>query len=373
MKCCVVIPCFDHSSTVATVAREAAVHCPVIVVDDGSTAPLPPMPECSIIRLGSNCGKGAALRAGLSRATDLGFTHAISMDADGQHFSEDLPQFLAVAASQPSAFVVGVRDFRAAGCPTHRRRSNAASTFWFRMETGVRLGDTQCGFRCYPLELWRRLQVSSGRYAFELEVMVRASWAGAPIIGVPVRCSYAQGTRNSHFRPLVDLAHITLVNIRLVAQAWVVPRMLRAAWSRGESWTLRETVHEFLSENAHRPSEVALAVGLGLFCGIAPFWGFQMLIAAACAHRLRLNKAITLLASNISLPPMLPLILAGSMEMGHWIFTGKALDWAPLAATKVRAADYVWEWIAGSFALAGLVAASGAVITYAVACLAKEE
>ena len=75
------------------------------------------------------------------------------MDADGQHFAEDLPKFLAAANAQPEALIVGVRDFFAAGCPTHRRRSNAVSTFWFRVETGVRLPDTQCGFRCYPLAL----------------------------------------------------------------------------------------------------------------------------------------------------------------------------------------------------------------------------
>ena len=104
------------------------------------------------------------------------------MDADGQHFAEDLPKFLALAQAQPDALAVGVRDFYAAGCPTHRRRSNAVSTFWFRVETGVRLGDTQCGFRCYPLALTQRLKMRSGRYAFELEFMVRAAWIGTPIV-----------------------------------------------------------------------------------------------------------------------------------------------------------------------------------------------
>ena len=143
----------------------ARAHCPVLVVDDGSTAPLPELPGCTVIRRERNSGKAAALRAGFQRATELGFTHAITMDADGQHFAEDLPQFLAVAQTQPDALAVGVRDFYAAGCPTHRRRSNAVSTFWFRAETGVRLGDTQCGFRGYPLALTQRLQTRAGRYA----------------------------------------------------------------------------------------------------------------------------------------------------------------------------------------------------------------
>src|SRR6202012_2150038 len=94
MKFCVVIPCFNHPTTVVAVARAAQSHCPVIVVDDGSTQPLPELPNCNLIRLKNNSGKGAALRAGFQRAVELDFTHAITMDADGQHFAEDLPKFL---------------------------------------------------------------------------------------------------------------------------------------------------------------------------------------------------------------------------------------------------------------------------------------
>src|SRR4051812_34021528 len=106
MKPCVIIPCFNHPATVATVAQGARVHCPVIVVDDGSTVPLPAMPDCKIVRLEKNAGKGAALRAGFRIAAADGFTHAITMDADGQHRIEDLPKFLAAAEAQPEALIV---------------------------------------------------------------------------------------------------------------------------------------------------------------------------------------------------------------------------------------------------------------------------
>lgn len=370
---CVVIPCFNHAATLLTVAQAAAGCCPVVVVDDGSTEPLSEMPDYTLVRLAQNSGKGAALRAGLERAAALGFSHAITMDADGQHFSEDLPKFIAAASAQPNALVVGLRDFYAAGCPTHRRRSNAVSTFWFRVETGVRLGDTQCGFRCYPLALFRRLSVRSERYAFELEFMVRAAWVGTAIVGIPVRCTYADGIRNSHFRPVRDLAHITFMNIGLVLQSWAVPRSLREAWSCGEERTLRTTFGQFFSEHAHDPRQVSLAVGLGLFFGIAPFWGFQMLIAAACAHRLRLNKAITLVASNISMPPTLPLIFGGSMTLGHWIFTGRTLEWPLSRLTTELAVEYAWQWVVGSFALATIVAVSGAAMTYAIAHMVRSK
>ena len=149
MNPCILIPCYNHPTTVAAVVADAQKFCPVIVVDDGSTLPLPNLPGCDLVKLVKNVGKGAALRAGFQRAIELGYTHAITMDADGQHYAEDLPKFFEAAKAQPENFIVGVRDLVVAGCPLQRQRSNAASSFWFRAETGVKLKDTQCGFRCY--------------------------------------------------------------------------------------------------------------------------------------------------------------------------------------------------------------------------------
>jgi uncharacterized protein (DUF2062 family) len=375
MKPCVVIPCFNHAATVAAVARAAQAFCPVLVVDDGSTAPLPELPGCEVLRQERNCGKGAALRAGFKRAAELGFSHAITMDADGQHFVEDLPKFLDVAQAQPDALAVGTRDFYASGCPAGRRRSNTVSTFWFHVETGVRLRDSQCGFRCYPLALAQRLKTRSGCYAFELEFMVRASWVGTPIVTVPVKCSYEPDQLlRSHFRPVRDLAHITIMNIGLVIQSWVVPRTLRTAWSFGERKSWREALGEFFSENAREPGRMSLAVGLGLFFGIAPIWGYQMIVAAAAAHLLRLNKAITLLASNISIPPMMPIILYTALALGHWMFTGHklALDFSAQQLTRARGMEYLGQWFVGSLVLAAVVAVVGTVTAYGLARLARQ-
>jgi uncharacterized protein (DUF2062 family) len=388
VKPCILIPCFNHVTTVAAVAQAALAHAPVLIVDDGSTLPLPEMPGCLRLRLEKNSGKGAALRAGLNHAAELGFTHAITMDSDGQHFAEDLPKFLDLARTQPDSLLVGVRDFYAAGCPTHRRRSNAVSTFWFRVETGVRLGDTQCGFRCYPVALAQRIKTRSGRYAFELEFMVRASWMGTPIVAVPVKCIYhpvaGEGEsvssqkhspefRQSHFRPVRDLAQITIMNIGLVLQSWFVPRPLRVAWSQGQRWSLRRTVREFFVEHAQEPGRVSLAVGLGLFFGIVPIWGFQMIAAAAVAHRCRLNKAITLLASNISAPPFAPFIAYAGLVLGHWLFTGKIVHIAPSEVNMTSVREYFWAWVAGSIALAVLAAVAGTVLTYAGARLVRRK
>ncbi len=372
MKPCVVIPCYNHSATVGAVARAAAACAPVIVVDDGSTEALPELPECEVLRRPQNSGKAAALQAGFLRAAERGFTHAITMDADGQHFAEDLPKFLAATEQQPDAYLVGVRDLVAAGCPKHRQRSNRISTFWYRVETGVRIRDTQCGFRCYPLALVQRLRIKSDRYAYELEFMVRAAWIGTTIVPVPVKCTYSPGGAGvSHFRTVRDFCHITGMNILLVLQSWFVPQTVREAWSQGQRWGFRKTAREFFTEHAHEPGRLALAVGTGLFFGIVPIWGFQMAGAAAVAHWLRLNKAIALSASNVSMPLIAPFILWGAMVLGHWMFTGEILQLTheQLAQSSVR--EYLPRFIVGSVVLAMIVATLGTMITYVIAWFVK--
>jgi uncharacterized protein (DUF2062 family) len=372
MKPCVLIPCYNHSATVGAVAQAALTHAPVIVVDDGSTEPLPELSGCEVVRLKQNSGKATALRAGFQRAVELGFTHAVTIDADGQHFAEDLPKFLTEAQQQPEAYLVGVRNFREAGCPTHRRRSNAISTFWYRVETGVRLRDTQCGFRCYPLPLVQQLQIRSDRYAYELEFMVRAAWVGTAIVAIPVKCTYEPGkTGTSHFRTVRDFVHITNRNIILVFQTWLVPLSLRVDWSRGQKNKFGHVLHEFFTEHAHEPGRLASSVGLGLFFGIVPIYGFQMVVAATVAHKLRVNKAITLLASNISIPPVAPFIFCAALVLGHWLLTGEVLELSPQLITRETLWEYLGDWLFGSLALAIGVSVIGTIVTYGIARLVR--
>ena len=378
MNVCVVIPVFNHADTAGEVTAAASRQFPVIVVDDGSTDGLQLPANVDVLRLPENRGKGAALRAGFERARQRGFTHAITMDADGQHSVEDLHNFATACAQQPGALVIGVRDLVRAGAPAGRRRSNAVSNFWFHVETAVRLSDTQCGFRAYPLAEIGAIQIRSERYAFELELLVRSAWVGIPLVPVPVSVKYSASTMaRSHFRPIVDLVRITVMNIGLVLQSWFVPAALRIRWSKEKradkpfGRRFRENVRDFLTDRAQSPRQVALAVGLGLFCGIAPIWGYQMVTAAALAHFLRLNKAIALLASNISIPPVMPFILYGGLAVGHWLFAGSPLDFSAQQITRPLLVQYLGEWCVGSLILGALVAFIGTVTTYGVARLMR--
>ncbi len=218
---------YNHGLTILQVLRGARQFLPIIVVNDGSsddTAAILRDEFASnpfeLIALPENRGKAAALKAGFARAEVLGFTHAVTMDADGQHPVEAIPHFAARATQHPDGLIIGVRNLKQARAPRERRWSNALCAFWFKLETGVGLPDTQCGFRVYPLGAVRRLQVKADRYAYELEVMVKAVWAGIPLVTQTVQADYAAATsRLSHFDPLRDFLRIAHAHGRLVTQA----------------------------------------------------------------------------------------------------------------------------------------------------------
>jgi len=372
-----VVPVFNHGRTVQQVVREAKSRFPVIVVNDGSTDETPNLLAAetgiTVVTFPSNRGKATALGAGVDRARELGFTHAITIDADGQHSTAELDVFAAACRREPEAFIIGVRDLKKEGAPRERRFSNAFSTFWFRFETGVPLTDTQCGYRCYPLKALERLHVKAKRYAYELEVMVLAAWAGVPLVALPVTSDYGSPTsKRSHFQPWRDTVQISRVHSRLAMLAFCTPALLRQVMARGELRDLpkrqrvRTVLRHLFSEHTQTPGRLAAAVGLGLFCGIAPIWGWQMVVAALLAHQLRLNKAIAMGASNISFPLAAPFILAAGLVLGHYLHTGLLIELAAKDAAR-QIPVYIGEWFVGSVVLAVLVGALGMLAAYIAA------
>jgi uncharacterized protein (DUF2062 family) len=376
---CIVIPVFNHALTVGRVVRDAKNYFPVIIVNDGCTDGtdkiLAAETGVTVVTLPQNQGKGTALRAGFGAAEKLGFTHAITIDADGQHATGELPAFAAASRKQPDAFIIGVRDLVKENAPRGRRLTNNISTFWFKVQTGVPLTDTQCGFRSYPLASVNRLRVKSQRYAYELEVMVKAAWAGVPLVAQPVSADYAAATsRLSHFDPWRDMVRISLLHSRLSMQTFCVPALLRKISATGElnhlprGRRVKTILRLLFSEHTDTPAKLAFAVGLGFFCGIAPIWGFQIITAAALAHRLRLNKAIAVTASHISFPLAAPFIMAGGLLLGHYLHTGALLPLKPATLLHEIPTRFA-EWFFGSLALGIVVGIAGTMVTWLISWL----
>jgi len=223
---CVIIPTYNHAGTVADVVRGACQYVPdIFVVDDGSTDDtlqrLQPLSaslgdRLHIISYTPNRGKGHALLTGFRAATEAGFRYAVTLDSDGQHYPDDIPNLLAALKEHPDAMIVGQRSFNQENMPSKNTFANRFSNFWFRLQTGCLLDDTQCGFRIYPLQKLRWLNLVTSRYEAELELLVFSAWHDVPLIPVPVKVFYPdESERISHFRPAKDFARISLLNTAL--------------------------------------------------------------------------------------------------------------------------------------------------------------
>lgn len=217
---CVIIPTYNNGGTVADVARRALQECDdVIVVDDGSTddthALLENIPtgQLTIVTHNRNRGKGRALCTGFQKAQELGFSYAITLDADGQHYPEDIPLFLEANRQHPGALIIGSRRMEGKEQSSGSRFANKFSNFWFKVQTGVSLPDTQSGFRLYQLDKLGSLWYLTSRYEAELEMLVAQCWKRVEMVPVKIDVYYPPaGERVTHFRPFWDFFRISILN-----------------------------------------------------------------------------------------------------------------------------------------------------------------
>ncbi|MGH0035905.1 MAG: glycosyltransferase family 2 protein [Myxococcota bacterium] len=227
MKPCLVIPFYDHGSSIARVLDELEpLGLPCIIVDDGSSASERALLDAAVggrdrVQVEThdrNRGKGAALRTGFRRAVRDGHTHALQIDADGQHDARDLPRFLETSKRFPEALVLARPILE--NSPASRRYGRQISRFWAWVETlSLGIGDPLCGLRCMPLETTCRVLDASpcgDRMDFDPEIAVRLVWAGAPVVNIESRVRYGADDV-SHFRMGADNLLITWMNTRLVA------------------------------------------------------------------------------------------------------------------------------------------------------------
>ncbi len=356
LKCIVIIPTYNNAGTLEQVIADVQRYADqVLVVNDGSTDAtaqlLAARSDIRVIGYEQNRGKGYALKCGLKAADEAGFRYALTIDADGQHYADDIPRFIDRIKQAPDTLLIGARNLAADNMPSKNTFANRFSNFWYRVETGHTLTDTQSGYRLYPLQRLRKIGFITSRYEFEVEIIVRAAWRGIAVENVPIRVYYPPAEeRVSHFRPLQDFTRISLLNTVLVSYAllfyypWRFVRLL--TWENIRTFFRTQIFHT--SESNVR---MAAAMGWGIFCGIIPLWGYQMIFAGITAHLMRLNKVVAIVFSNISIPPMIPLILYASMLLGAEI-CGVKFRLTLHDISFERIAESLLQYAVGSVALA---------------------
>lgn len=377
---CVIIPTYNNAKTLACVIEDVAAYTTnIIIVNDGSvddtSTILLAYTHFDIVGYSKNMGKGWALRQGLQRAHALGYDYAITIDSDGQHFAKDLPVFLEKVATDQHAIIIGSRNMNQEFVPGKSSFGNKFSSFWFRVETGIKAPDTQSGYRLYPLQPLSKKKFITRKYEFEIEVLVRAAWSGVGIASVPVSVYYApKETRVSHFRPFKDFTRISILNtvLVLITFLYIKPRDFFKSIVKKETWRSL-WYDEFL-----KPSEPdivkAASVAFGIFMGIVPVWGFQLVIAIFLSIILKLNKPIVIVAANISIPPMIPVIIFLSYIMGSYWMGDHAIDFSfnteiSFDAIKQNLRQYIY----GSITLAVVAGITAGLLTLVLLKIFKKK
>lgn len=241
---CVVIPVYNHERTVRTVVKSVvAHHLRCILVDDGSSpdcsAALDALaatfsPNVTLLRHEENRGKGGAVLTALRHAARAGYSHALQIDADGQHRIADIPLFIDQARRHPQAVIVGCPQYDGS-VPPLRLYARYLTHFWVAINTLSRqIRDSMCGFRVYPvpavMALDRRLKLGVGM-EFDTEVLVRLHWDGLQIINLPTPVTYP-GDGISHFRGWADNALLSRMHAALFFGMLLrLPTLVARKWS----------------------------------------------------------------------------------------------------------------------------------------------
>lgn len=407
------LPTYNNAPVIGAVLAEvAALGRPMIIVDDGSTDGTAEVlndfvaayPAATVHRLKHtpNRGKGAALRTGFAEATARGYTHALSIDTDGQHDPADAEKLFAAAERDPRAFVIGYRDVRDPEYPAKSRWGRLWSNLCILLASGQRVEDSQCGYRVYPLGLVGAVRCRAGRYGYEAEMLTCAGWADCPLVQMPVRVIYPAGDeRISHFRPVVDSLRGAALHLRLMMRAlmpwphakWPPPRpenKLAVAesqkpklpwWRRLLRWIDPRGVIRDARRDRVSQMSVAAGLGLGVFVANLPVYPVQTLVAVYFAKRLHLHPVSTVVGSQASFPPVGLLLSFAAICLGHLLLTGRPASWADfsglgsLSFAEVRTLmhEYFLSWWIGGFALGTVLGlATTAATTFALRYLPVE-
>jgi glycosyltransferase involved in cell wall biosynthesis len=229
MRLCAVIPSYRHFTALPALTERLLSQCDgILIVDDGNEEPArsaiaalhAPDKQIEVLRLEQNSGKGAAMLAGFRAAIARGFTHALQIDADGQHDTADLPKFIEAARAHPKALICGQAVYDAS-VPKARKIGRTITHFWVWVETlSFDIADSMCGYRLYPLgavsKIIDRAHIGK-RMDFDTEIAVRLHWRGLKIINVPTQVIYPPGNV-SNFEMLKDNVRISLMHTRLAIQ-----------------------------------------------------------------------------------------------------------------------------------------------------------
>lgn len=348
LRVCIVITTYSDSrsrSNISEIVRDVVQMSPfpILIVDDGSETPVEDslypwsvreaieQKRVRVVRFERSQGKGAALQFAIAELVKQGFTHMLTVDADGQHPASEIHKLVEAGLQHPWDLIIGHRSFQGGTGPG--RLGQRISNFWVRYQTGLQIQDSQSGFRLYPLFSVQNLKFFTRRFEFEVEILIRSLWSGVTVREIEVDVFNPEvAERTNHFHKLWDNARLWLLNF-----AFVLISLVRSHLS---------------------PGQLARAVGLGVAIGCSPLFGYHTMLVAVLGFFLRMNVLALLAGSLISLPALAPQLVISSILLGERLLGGKSL--APVASPMT-------QWLAGSLVVGVTLGFATFLVVYAMA------
>ena len=359
-----VLPVFNNKDTVKEVALSCRSYLQhILVVDDGSTdtdvSSL--FADTDVIVLGheKNLGKGKAILTALKYIKAQGGRFMITIDADGQHYPQDLKKFIPLLQEDETNIIIGCRRLQGKHVPRKSHFGKKVANFWLHVETGVSIEDCQSGFRAYPVQYLSQMKLTGSHYDFETEVLARAVWAGLHLKTIEVDAWYPEPqSRISHFKPFIDNMRISCMHTRLVGRC-LLPfphrKLVHEASEKIDLSVLRsplKLLKMLLKDNAS-PSGLAISASVGILLAVLPLISIHTLVIIYVTARLHLNKVMAIIMQNLCIPPFVPV---ACIELGYYMRHGRWLTDVSMDVIFKQFPDRLWEWLLGSLIIAPVLA-----------------
>jgi glycosyltransferase involved in cell wall biosynthesis len=367
-----VIPVYNNSATIKDVVLKSAKYLDnILVVDDGST-------DCDlclvlegcgakIISHDKNMGKGKALKTALKFLNERDVDYMITLDGDGQHYPEDLPKFISAICGNNHTLVIGCRAFDSENIPDSSKFGRKFSNMWVRLETGLKLKDTQSGFRAYPVKYISKIKTLGASYNFEIEVIVKAVWKGLILKDIPIKVYYPKPEeRVSSFKPFRDNFRLSLTHAYLVIRRLLPTPSRKLLQLEDEKIDYSILFHPIkllkgLLREYSSPEELGLAAFIGTLLAVLPLPGLHSIVIIYTATRFKLNRVLAFNIQHLFMPPLTPILC---IEVGHYIIYQKFLLNISFQTVVVQMPNRMLEWVIGGLVLAPIFATVVAMLVY---------
>jgi uncharacterized protein (DUF2062 family) len=309
-----------------------------------------------ICRASPDINRRDSILAAAQTARQKGKSHLLILENDESYTAGDLQIIISYIQQFPDAVILGKRNFITIKESRTHHVWRQLSNFWFRLQTKHALKDSTCSLRAYPVFIFDHLKLYQKGLSFEIEVMVKSSWANIALKEVELDQYYRSAHhRGNLFKRLWSVFYITVLNIHYTMRS-ITPiphRTIVIQKEYGENISILrplQSLKALLTENKS-PKQLATAGGLGVFLGTLPLIGLHTMLILFTSNFFRLNKVAAVSASQLCMPPIVPALC---IEAGYYIRHGTFLTEISLETIGYQAFERLFEWFIGSLVLAPL-------------------